>query len=73
MVYNRLDQTLQLKPNNTVINTITIYSIIGQNVIKENMVPTTVTSFDVSMLQEGVYVVIIETNEGSDFQRFVKM
>jgi hypothetical protein len=73
MVYNRLDQVLQINSQNTSIVEVQIYSVIGQTVKTERSASATSVNVDVASLAKGVYLVILETNNGSISRRFIKM
>ena len=72
LVYNPLDETLQIKSPNFAIQQINIYSIVGQRIKEENFSPTTKVTVDVTSLSKGVYVVVMEINSESISRRFIK-
>ena len=73
IVYNRLEQVLQINSQNTTIDEVQIYSIIGQAIKTESSQPTTSITVDVASLAKGVYIVFMKSNSGSISRNFIKI
>jgi len=67
---NPVSNTLFISSENTLIKSLSVYSVLGEKVIKVNT--NEFNSLDVSSLSEGLYFLKITTSEGKSIQKFIK-
>ncbi len=66
---NPVSNTLNISSVNSVINSITIFSLTGKKVLE---VSEELNSIDVSNISKGMYFIEIFTSEGSSVKKFIK-
>ncbi|MCH7783967.1 MAG: T9SS type A sorting domain-containing protein [Bacteroidetes bacterium] len=67
---NPVSNTLFISSENTLIENITVYSVLGEKVME--LTAKEINSIDVSSLSEGLYLLEINTPEGRNIQKFIK-
>jgi len=67
---NPVSNTLFISSENTLIENITVYSVLGEKVME--LTAKGINSIDVSRLSEGLYFLKITTSEGKSIQKFIK-
>ncbi len=67
---NPVSTKLNISSKNTLIENITVYSVLGEKVME--LTAKGINSIDVSSLSEGLYFLEINTPEGRNIQKFIK-
>ena len=71
LVYDKFTQNLQIKSLKITNGQVRIFSVAGQQLTSARL-QSDVTLLDVASYPQGVYLVHIETDQGSETQRFIK-